>query len=333
MKVLARTGSRKTVQHKYFTGEKWEQVNSDNKLLLKEFLSSLKGLDRTEQTILKYENSLQIFLIFLLDQCNNKFIIDIKKIDILKLQNWLLNEQKLSSSRIRFIKSSISSWFNFIENYYSEEYKEFRNIVNKIEHPARAMVREKTFLSQEQLDVLLNKLKEKEDWLKLAVVSLFIISGARKSEIFQVTKDCINNKIKENMYKTNIVRGKGRGSAGKKFALVFNEDTAEYIRKYLSVRGEDDNELLFVFKDKDTGEIKPYTANHFTGWCYGLFSTILKVPVYAHCFRASRANILSTDFCIPIEKIKSLLHHDSTETTSIYIKPKDDENVEDIFDI
>ncbi len=327
---LAREGSRKTVQHKYFTAEKWERVNDENKLLLKEFLSSLKGLDRTEQTILKYENALQIFLIFLLEQSDNKFFIDIKKIDILRFQNWLLNEQKLSPARIRLMKSAVSSWSNFIENYYSEEYKEFRNIVNKIEHPAKAAVREKTFLTQNQIDYLFDKLEKKQDWVKLAILSLAISSGARKAEIFQVTKSCINNKVKDNLYKTNIVRGKGRGK-GKFFHLVFGEETANYIRKYLEFRGQDDNELLFVFKDKN-GETKPYTAEHLTKWCYGSFSKILGVPVYAHCLRGSRAELLR-EANVPVDKIKSLLHHESSETTNIYLKPRDEEDIEDIFSI
>jgi integrase len=264
-----------------------------------------------------------------MEQCENKSILDIKRIDILKLQNWLLNEQNLSPARIRFIKSSVSSWCNYIENYYGEDYPKFRNIVNKVEHPAKSQVRDKTYLTQEQIDDLFGWLEMKQDWLKLSLLSLALSSGARKAELFQVKKDCINNKIKDNMYKSNVVRGKGRGQKGKQFSLTFDEKTAEYIRKYLSIRGKDDCEYLFTTK-KD-GLVEPLSPTIFNSWCE-IFSKYLEVPVYPHAFRSSRATLL-VESGVPIEKVKTLLKHESVDTTAIYVRPRDDEDMEDIFSL
>lgn len=319
---------RKTIQNSYWTQEKWDNVNPKNKQLIDEFINALDALDRTNATLNTYRNALQITMIFFMEQCNNKFFIDLKKLDILKLQNYLLNTQKLSSNRVKFIKSALSSLSNFIENYYEDDFPTFRNIIGKIEHPAKVQRREKTFLTKEQVDELFQYLEEKQDWLKLALVSLALESGARKGELFQVKKDCINNQHKEGMYKTNIVRGKGRGKQGKQFNLAFGEQTANYIQKYLEVRGDDDCELLFVSKDKD-GKVTPLKPNVFNKYCEK-FSKILGVPVYPHAWRATRANLL-LESSVPLEKIKSLLHHESSETTAIYVKPRGEEDVEEIF--
>lgn len=315
---------RKTKQNSYWTQEKWDKVNPQNKQLIDDFINALDALDRTHATMDTYRNALQIAMIFFMDQCNNKFFVDIKKLDVLKLQNYLLNTMELSSARVRFIKSSLSSLSNFIENYYESEYPLFRNIINKIEHPAKVNKRDKTFLTEEQVNKLIKYLEEKQDWLKLTLISLALESGARKAELFQVTKDSINNKVKDGMYKTNIVRGKGRSKQGKKFNLVFGEQTAKYWRKYLEVRGYDDCELLFVTRDKTP--LKPVAFNKYCEQ----FSKVLGIDVYPHCFRSSRATILSEQG-VDINKIKSLLHHESAETTSIYIRPRDEEDIEDIF--
>ena len=55
----------------------------------------------------------------------------------MKYQNYLMNDLKLSSNRIRRLRSTMSSLANFIENILDDEFKDYRNIVNKIPAPVK----------------------------------------------------------------------------------------------------------------------------------------------------------------------------------------------------
>nr|HPI98396.1 hypothetical protein [Synergistales bacterium] len=66
--------------------------------------------------------------------------------DIIKYQNHLLNDLKLSSNRIRRMKSTLSSLSNYIVNILDDDYPEFKNIILKIEAPQKNLVREKTII-------------------------------------------------------------------------------------------------------------------------------------------------------------------------------------------
>ena len=81
--------------------------------------------------------------------------------------------------------------------------------------------------------------------LQLAVLwSLGFDSAGRRNELFQVTKHGLVD-----VNKTNIVTGK----RGKKFCLVYLDDTKELIKRYLDERSEDDVDSLWV---KGTGKNK-----------------------------------------------------------------------------
>ena len=113
--------------------------------------------------------------------------VDIKKRDIMNFQNYLI-KQGLSPARIRVLRSSISSLSNFIENILDEEekYENFRNIVNKIPAPTLQAVREKTVISDEEVEVLLDTLVKKNKIQQIQVLYLLfaIVMGYIISQFF-----------------------------------------------------------------------------------------------------------------------------------------------------
>ena len=138
---------RSTVYNKGLTTkEKWEQVSEENKELYEDFLSYCKSADKSQETIRVYKNGLKIFFCWNVEFNRNKFFVDIKIKDIIKYQNFLM-EKNQSSSRIRVLKSCLSSLSIYIETVEFEDYPNFRNIVNKILAPQLVKVREKTVLS------------------------------------------------------------------------------------------------------------------------------------------------------------------------------------------
>jgi integrase/recombinase XerD len=184
---------RKTEQHRYWSQEKWDRVNEKNKKLFNDFLRYCRSTDKSPDTIDSYESNLGIFFIWMLENADNKSFFDIKKYDIMNFQDWMVNTQNLSSNRVRQLKSTISSMSNFICDMLDEEYPNFKNIVNKIKPPAKQEVREKTVLTNEQIENLLNILVENKKYCQACLVACLAASGVRKGEIIQFKTDFLTD--------------------------------------------------------------------------------------------------------------------------------------------
>ena len=70
---------RGTVYNRLYTPELWEQVNSENKELLNDFLIELKAQKKKESTITQYYYDGRYILIYILKELNNKSILELKK--------------------------------------------------------------------------------------------------------------------------------------------------------------------------------------------------------------------------------------------------------------
>ena len=110
------TKGRSTVYNNIVTPEKLSQVNPENIQLGKDFLEYLSSVDRSKTTIDAYENDLKIFWVWLLENCNNKFFIELSKREVSKFQSHSLNEWGWSSARVRRVKSTLSSLSNYVES-------------------------------------------------------------------------------------------------------------------------------------------------------------------------------------------------------------------------
>lgn len=318
---------RKTTQHRYNTEELWSQCNEINITLSNEFMDYLSATGKSKETQLKYVNNLRIFFVWVLNNLKNKSIIDITKKDIMKWQNSMM-VLELSSSRIRTMRSTISSLCNYIENMCDEEYPNFRNIINKVPAPKLEYIREKTYLTAEEFEIIKQELIIRQEWQKLVYFCLSYDSACRKNEAYGVMKniDYENNK-------TNVVRGKG----GKTFPLHFSSETKEYIKKWLEIRGEDNCDKLFITKrNNEVKEAEPYILYN---WCE-TFSKILKtktgkdVVIYPHFFKSNRLSHLYYDSKLPINVIQEYGHHNDASTTlNSYIEKREDDVINKVFNL
>lgn len=141
--------ARKTKMNNITTPELLSQVSTENKELLADFLDYLRSVQRSEATIAGYENDIQIAWIWNLLHNNNIPYVNWTKRQVVRYQNWLLNENGNSPARIKRLKASLSSLANYIENVLDEDYPNFRNIINKVESPVNQPVREKTVFTEE----------------------------------------------------------------------------------------------------------------------------------------------------------------------------------------
>ena len=217
---------RRTVYNRIYTGEIWAKVNEDNKNLLKDYLAYKTTGGRSPQTIYQYEQMIRLF--FCWNYLHNKdtFFVDLKKRQLVSFFNYAITEMGWSSNRISTIKSSLSSMSDYIENVLDDEFPDFRNIVVKLETPVKQTVREKTVMSEEQIQDCLDKLVAAKRYQAACYLALAVSCGARKAELiqFKVNWFTDENIVYGCMWKTpEQIRTKGHGKQGKllyKFTFI-----------------------------------------------------------------------------------------------------------------
>lgn len=326
--------ARSTVYNDIVSDELYEKVNPDNKELLEEFIEYLYSTDKSELTIINYESDIKICFVWCLQHNKNKFFIDFTKRDIMKYQNWLLNKLHLSSSRVRRLRSAISSMSNFIENILDDDFSNFRNIVNKIPAPPNQPVREKTVFEDEDIDKLLRLLVEDKQYQEACALALAVSSGSRKSELARFKVDYFKEEnIKFGaLYKTpEKMKTKGRGSGGKmlhRWVLVNNFQP--YLDLWLKEREKlgIDNEYLFVVKRK--GKWVRAKVSTLDSWAIR-FNKLIDKHFYWH----SNRHYFTTALCqanIPAEVIKEIVGWESVDMVSIYNDTEIDEELGKYFD-
>ncbi len=253
---------------------------------------------------------------------NNKFFTDIKKLEFSDFFSFAVDELKVGSAKLNNMRSTLSSLSNFIEKFMDEDFPNFRNVILKvIESSPKEQRREKTILTDDQIENLLQHLKETDSqkacWLALAVTS-----GARFSELLKFEIDLID----ENrtafgdifLETTREIKTKGRGKSGKLlYKYILKEKFMPYYKEWIAERNiilkEKKLEHKFLFIKRDG---TPATEPTIRKWVEG-FEEYLKVPFYPHALRHYLTTLLSKKN-IPQLLIKEIFGWSSLEMVLIY---------------
>lgn len=312
------------------TPEQWDQVHEFNKEITEMFLNQTH---LSPQSLKQYESGAKIFFRWVLEKRNNVPIHKLKSRDALAYQRYLADMGQ-SANAAKFKRSVVSSLCGIVEVYYSDEHPEFRNIFSRaIPSPVGEPVHEKEPVTKEELEYLLDTLRERGELQMVAYIMFSYISGARRAEVNQLTVDVVDRpKVKDkNFYSTDNIRTKGRGLDGKIRRLYFDEETRQAILDWLEQRGEDDEPALFVRKFSD-GRVEPLSEGAFNHWCANIFTEILGKRIYPHIWRVSRASHMVVDEGKDIKAVQSLLGHESSETSEIYVVRDDSSDLDEAFD-
>ncbi|MDD4279202.1 MAG: site-specific integrase [Candidatus Sumerlaeales bacterium] len=282
--------ARKTQQNSITSPELIAQVAPANVSLKKEFLGYLKSVGRAESTIYTYENDLDIFFVWNLKENKNTLFQKVTKRDLIRYQSWLINENGNSPSRVRRLRSTLSSLSNYIENIIADEDEDFagfRSIIRKIEAPAMGSTREKTVWTEEEIKGLLDALLADNQYEKACYLALAVYSGRRKSELFRYKVVCFekSNLIADGkLYFTPKIRTKGRGKDGKQLnTYVIAEPFQPYFDAWMAYRKKYsiESEWLFPCPADMSRHRFCSTANSWAN----TFSQIAGRPAYIHSFR------------------------------------------------
>lgn len=319
---------RKTKFNKLTTPELISQINPDNARLKKDFLNYLKSVQRSDGTIAAYDSDLNIFFVWVLQNAGNKQFAKVTKRDIVAYQNWLVGDNQNSPARVRRLKAAISSLSNYIENILDEEdeFLGFRSIVRKIENPALQPVREKTVWEEEELESLLNNLKENGKYERACFLALGMYSGRRKSELarFKVS-DFDDDKLVCGgaLYKSAPIKTKGRGGGKYIPCYTLAKKFKPYFDMWMDYRKEAGIESEWLFPNSsNNGHISIAVINDWAN----SFSKLTGRDFYTHSLRHYFTTSLAKAG-IPDGVIQSIVAWESSDMVRVYKDIDADEEI------
>ena len=280
---------RKTFRKKITSDELTAQINPDNIKLMERFLKNF-ATKRSPNSVVSYRSNLTIFFTYILLECENKFFVDINKRDLMDFFDYCVTELHHSPNRYAQMHSCLSSFSSFIENFYDDEYENFRNLLPKIEKPVKENVRKKTVLQQEDIDNLFKYFEDNDMMQDACLLALATSCGARVSELARFTTNLIDeeNVVFDGLFleTTDEIATKGRGTTGKMLRKYILKDMfLPYYHKWLDARKEiidktkQDHDYIFVTKDGN-----PANADRIRDWI-SEWSDIVGQPCYPHSLR------------------------------------------------
>ena len=251
---------------------------------------------------------------------------------------YFTEECGMSPARTNRLKSSINSLLTFCEE--DDDYEYEINQSKKVKGVPRERVRDNEddfFFTFEEFIKVRDILVEKGNLQSAVLWSLGFDSAGRKNELLQVEKHGLAESNK-----TNIVVGK----RGKKFCLVYLDDTKELIRRYLEERGEDDVDSLW-YKNLN-GKREPVTDSALYDRICSISKILSEVRgeecnIFTHTMRHSRLECLAqgTDTRLldengnpkkfPLEQVQVFAHHSDVSTTQSYLKDHSDDTINEMF--
>ena len=323
---------RKTKHNDLTSPELLDQVNEENKRLKQDFLDYLKSVQRSEGTINGYAHDIDIWCVWNLQRNRNKPFVDMTKRDLISFQNWLISENENSPSRVRRIKSTLSSMSNYVENILDDEYRGYRSIIRKVESPINQPVREKTVFTDEQLKWLLDRLTEKGKYLQACAVALAMCSGRRKSELprFKASWFADDHIVYGSLYKTpEKVKTKGRGNGKFIHCFTLVNDFKPYFDRFMEWResnGITSEWLLF----NPSNPAEPMNVTQLSSWAI-TFSNMLGVPFYWHSLRHYFTTRLSQSG-LPDSVVQLVVGWTSADMVRLYDDTPDDVQIGKYFE-
>lgn len=320
---------RKTKQNDITSPELLSQIDPDNRRLKEDFLDYLRSVQRSEGTIRGYDNDLDIFFVYCLQHLGNKKFVNISKRDLVSFQNWLIHQNGNSPSRVRRIKSAISSLSNYIEAILDDEaeFAGFRPIVRKIENPALQPVREKTVWEDDELDTLLAKLSESGQHEKACMLALAMYSGRRKAELcrFRVSDFSPDNLVCGGaLYKSAPIKTKGKGGGKYINCYTLAKKFQPYLDRWMDERASKgiESDWLFPSADHPNEQIGITTLNSWAA----TFSRMTGKDFYFHSLRhAFTTNLVRAG--IPDSVIAKLVSWESNDMVKVYTDIDADEQI------
>ena len=310
---------RATIYNRIVTKQAYDSILPENKQLIADFVDYLKAVDRSPRTIEQYKGDLKIFFCYNAEHNGNKRFTEITKREFAKFQSHVLDNWKWSPNRTRRVKASISSLSNFIEKILDEEpeYAGYRSVIRKIESPALEPRREKTIVTDEEVQRVLDSLTEQGEFQCACMFALAAYSGSRRNELlrFKVSYfDDANIMETAALYRTpEKIQTKGRGSHGKALYKYTLLEFKPYLDAWMKERERLGLESEYIFINRKNGVLSESAVDKYSR----KVADILGKPFYFHCLRHQLCTRLFR-IGVPANIIQEFFGWSGLEMTNVY---------------
>ncbi|RYI30614.1 site-specific integrase [Bacillus infantis] len=295
----------------------WNEVDEEHRNLVQEFLEVNQFREKTRK---QYTSSLRQFFFWIHNSLNGKKLYKITKRDFLRYVSFLSN-RGMSSSGIGLKKAAVSSLNNYIENVVAEDdenYATFRNFTRGLPAIPKTQTYEKVKITREEFELMIETLREDENYLGMAWLATAFNVGARRAEIVKFKSEILDYKMPDGQsyVLSHTIFGKGRGE-GKPLQYMINTEALEYMKLWVEKRGYDHE---YIFTTRYNGEEKQMAEGWADYFCSDVLSDILGRRINPHIFKASAITYLLEVKKIPIELVSKFVaqHNDISTTTRHY---------------
>lgn len=322
--------AEKQVYNRFYTDEKWERVNKENKDILNDYIMEIKSKKLKPKSIAQYFNDGRIIMIYILEQLNNVPILNLKRKDFRNMSLFFVDNCGMSNARVNRLFAFVHTVLDYCEEN-SEDYDYDINASKKVRGLPKEPIREHTFLTDEQVHQISEELLKQDRIQENALLWVLYDTGARKNEVWQLNKP----ETKEQKMMNKVV-----AKRGKEYCPILLDKSREAVTLWLETRGEDSNEALFI-----TGDKRMYGDTLYGKVCsWGdILSKIYneEISLTTHSFRHSMIeNFINGThyYCkkvgkLPIEKVQKIVRHTDIGTTCSYLRDKGDEEVMELLGI
>lgn len=281
-----------------------EKYKNELPQVMLDFLDYLDTKRKSNHTITNYANDLRKWFNF---QFNGDLATTEKEISELKLRDldrFQASVRDLSVNTVLRYIASIKSFYNYLAKYELIT----NNIAIHIESPKKE-IREPKFLTEKEVVKLLNSVNEKNGRYverDLAILSLFVTTGLRLSEVANIKKSDIKDG------RLSVI---GKGNKERSFPLM--KDTMSVIRKYLKTRDDNVDTLFITERKQGFNEVAltHLVKKYLTKIGRGDLSTHKLRHTFATMHIENGTNILD---------VQKMLGHSNVATTQIYAHNNND---------
>ena len=291
-------------------------------IIIQNFLDYLKAnQSKSEKTIMNYKIDLQQVLKFVIkrkkmnmsiEEVDINFIKTITSQDLISFIADLDRKGNKNSTKARKI-SSIKAFYKYLVVVIEVLDK---NVSLKLEAP-KLEQRQPTYLTLDEakklLDVVKNSVDEKFKERDYAIITLFLNSGLRLSELASINTD----KIKDD---TLSVVGKGN----KERTIYLNDTSKKAIKGYLKVKkmnNFNDKKALFINRD---GNRLSESSIQLLVKKYIKKAGLDNRKISVHKLRHTAATLMYKYGDVDIRALQQILGHSNISTTQIYTHVDDE---------
>jgi site-specific recombinase XerD len=292
------------------------------------YLRQLEASNWSPETIKAYHSDLTFFAEFLkgrslrLTQVTPTVIANYVE-ELKSRSNPRFNRTGLSEASINRRIASVSGFFNYVRATSNPKLKNPTLVVMRRKRKQQRPDHTSKAVDDVSLNVLLNGITNPRDQ---AIVSLFVASGLRLSELHQLNIDTLQEVAEDLENGSTRIWGTGKvvGKGSKERQFFFDDVTVAAIRQYLESR-KDGDAALFLSERKQRLSIRAIQEVLET-WCARLGLKRLHVHQLRHTFATRLANAN-----IEAMVLKDLMGHSRFETTTRYFKLSEETKARQYF--